>query len=116
MTGAFGNICGQAETTLESHRYVTEQLNVGGRSRSRAKDFVMIFESGDGLKPDTEQTSSISVPDLALIGVVGAQLRAMYDGLLSEPIPERLLAVMHRFEGADDPELSRGALPYGTKD
>jgi hypothetical protein len=89
-----------------------EQLQAGGRSRSRKEDFAMTFENYRGFKPDNERF----IKQPALAGVVGMQLRAMYDGLLTEPLPERLQALVLSFEGADDPLASRGALRNGTED
>ena len=76
----------------------------------------MTSESHNGFKPDNEHLMSITVPNPPLAGVVGEQLRAMYDGLLTEPLPERLLSLLRSFDETDDPQLSRGALPDGTED
>jgi hypothetical protein len=76
----------------------------------------MTFESHGGFKPDNERLMSITVPNPPLAGVVGEQLRAMYDGLLTEPLPERLLSLLRSFDETDDSQLSRGALPDGTED
>jgi hypothetical protein len=76
----------------------------------------MTFESHGGFEPDNERLMSITVPNPPLAGVVGEQLRAMYDGLLTEPLPERLLSLLRSFDDTDDPQLSRGDLPDGTED
>jgi hypothetical protein len=45
---------------------------------------------------------TFDVSDASIIATVGSRLRAMYDDLLNEPIPERLLDVVQRFDRIDD--------------
>jgi Anti-sigma factor NepR len=63
----------------------------------------MTFESHSGLEPDSERIISISIPNPPLAGVVGEQLRAMYDGLLTEPLPEKLVSLLRSFDEPRDP-------------
>jgi hypothetical protein len=76
----------------------------------------MTLESQYGFKPDNERLMSITVPNPPLTGVVGEQLRAMYDELLTEPLPERLLSLLRDFNETEDLQPSRGDLPNGTED
>jgi hypothetical protein len=63
----------------------------------------MTFESHNGLEPDSERVISISIATPPLAGIVGEQLRAMYDGLLTEPLPEKLLSLLRDFDEPHNP-------------
>lgn len=63
----------------------------------------MSFDDNSGSNPGRDTVTAFRPPDSAMIGFVGARLRAMYDDLCSEPIPARLLEVVDRFDRAADP-------------
>jgi len=76
----------------------------------------MTSASDYGVKPDRTRVSLNIDPDPAFAGVISSHLRAMYDGLLTEPVPQRFVELLHRFDGTKNPPPSRGDGRNGTED
>jgi hypothetical protein len=68
----------------------------------------MSFKNSFGFRPSPNHVTAYTVSDPAVIGIVGSRLREMYDNLLNEPVPERLLEVLQRFDRANVPPPTRG--------
>jgi hypothetical protein len=71
----------------------------------------MSVKSGSGSGPDRDDIVTFSASDAALMGMIGSRLRAMYDDLLNEPVPERLLEVLQRFDQVEDKFAARKRRP-----
>jgi len=77
--------------------------------------FQMSLENDNGRGPGSSSIVTLNISDATVIAMVGSRLRAMYDDLLNEPVPERLLEVVHRFDRTDDTSTPRrGDLRNGT--
>jgi hypothetical protein len=63
----------------------------------------MALESDSGPKPDSDRVIPFAAPDSARLAVISSCLRAMYDDLLAEPVPERLLRALRRPDRIDEP-------------
>jgi Anti-sigma factor NepR len=63
----------------------------------------MAFESDSGPKPDSDRVIPTPLVNSARLAVVSSHLRAMYEDLLTEPVPERLLGALRRLERIDEP-------------
>ncbi|MCB5176622.1 MULTISPECIES: NepR family anti-sigma factor [Microvirga] len=74
----------------------------------------MTVRSHNGSEPDSERIAVLDITDPVLSGMIGSRLRAMYDDLLNEPVPERLLEVLQRCDRSSNPPPERGELRNGT--
>ncbi len=60
----------------------------------------MFFRRKPQPEPPTIRIVPVPVPAVNRFRMVGPQFRSYYDTLLSEPVPEQLIALIHRFEDA----------------
>lgn len=75
----------------------------------------MSLKNHNGRGPDSGTIVTFDISDATLVATIGSRLRAMYDDLLNEPVPERLLEVVQRFDRSDDNSMPRrGDLRNGT--
>ena len=70
---------------------------------------VLVDEGVLKLIEESGGTGQILPFETMLQGHIGRQLRAMYDDVLAQPIPERFLHLLQRLDrDPDDPESAKG--------
>ncbi len=60
----------------------------------------MLFRREVQLELSSIRVVPVPVPAVNRIRMIEPQFQSHYDTLLSEPVPERLVELIHRFEGA----------------
>ncbi len=74
----------------------------------------MLFRSRAQPGPSSIRVVPVPVPAVNRIRMIEPQLRSHYDELLSEPVPEQLIALIHRFEDATVTMLPQEEARDGT--
>ncbi len=74
----------------------------------------MLFRREAQSGPSSIRVVPVPVPAVNRIRMIEPQLRSQYDALLSEPVPEQLIALIHRFEDVTASRLAQEEPRNGT--
>jgi hypothetical protein len=88
---------------VERGRCTTEKGPPSGREAAGVGVIVETDMDGDDGDPPDDGPADGPVFDVGVQAHIGAHLRAFYDGVLSEPVPGRITALLDRLAESDRP-------------